>query len=71
MPVTSGPTCQACGKEMISSPSSCDCDRVEQILNKWTRPDHIRLHAGEMTVQELRTVVAVVKAIAVEIGRSV
>jgi hypothetical protein len=29
---------------------------------KWLKPDYIKLHAGEMSAQELRTVQAVVKA---------
>ena len=32
-------------------------------LEQWSRPDHIRLHAGEMTAQEMRSVLAVVNAI--------
>lgn len=31
-------------------------------MNKWLNPDHIRLIAGELTAQEMRTVLAVVRA---------
>jgi dsRNA-specific ribonuclease len=37
------------------------------ILSRWQRSDHIQLHAGEMTAQEMRSVKAVVKAIEAEI----
>lgn len=37
------------------------------IIDEWLRPDHINLHAGEMTVRELRTVLAVVKGIKADI----
>lgn len=37
------------------------------IADKWRTPSHIRLHAGEMTAQELRSVQAVAQAIASEI----
>ena len=38
-----------------------------EVCDKWMNPDYIRLHAGEMTAQEMRSVLAVVKAIAAEI----
>lgn len=37
------------------------------IADDWTLPDHILLHAGEMTAQELRSVMAVARAIAAQI----
>lgn len=37
------------------------------IVDKWTEAGHLLLHAGEMTAQELRTVQAVVRAIAAEL----
>ena len=45
-------------------------ERVRDILKKWTRADHIQLHAGEMTASELRSVKAVVNAIIREAGES-
>src|SRR3954447_616155 len=33
------------------------------VLDKWLDPDHIRLHAGEMTTQEMRSVLAVLRAV--------
>lgn len=38
-----------------------------EIGEKWSGADHIRLHAGEMTAQELRSVRAVVRAIVAEL----
>jgi hypothetical protein len=45
--------------------------RISRILNKWMKPDHVRLMAGEMSAQEMRSVQAVVAAILteVEVGR--
>ena len=45
-------------------------ERVREIVKKWTRADHIQLHAGEMTAGELRSVKAVVNAIIRETGES-
>lgn len=33
------------------------------VLDKWLDPDHIRLHAGEMTTQEMRSVLAVLRGV--------
>ena len=41
--------------------------RCLRVAKRWTDPEHIKLHCGEMTAQELRTAVAVAKAIATEI----
>lgn len=38
-------------------------DKCIGIVQQWTNSDHIQLHAGEMTAQELRSVKAVVDAI--------
>lgn len=46
-----------------------DRARTRAILTKWRRADHMRLHAGEMTEQEVRTVRAVLDVVAAEIGR--
>lgn len=40
-------------------------------LSKWLQADHIRLHAGEMTAQEMRTVQAVVRAMLAELASPV
>lgn len=37
------------------------------VADKWRSPSHARLHAGEMSAQEMRTVQAVTLAIATEI----
>lgn len=42
---------------------------VEEIIRRWKRADHIRLHAGEMTAPEMRSVKAVVAAIEQEIEK--
>jgi hypothetical protein len=42
---------------------------IQAILKNWQRADHIRLHAGEMTAQEMRSVKAVVRAIEANINR--
>jgi hypothetical protein len=43
---------------------------IKKILQNWQRADHIRLHAGEMTAQEMRSVKAVVKAIEANINET-
>lgn len=42
-------------------------DTIRYILASWSKAQHIRLHAGEMTAQEMRSVKAVVAAIRREI----
>lgn len=39
------------------------------VLDRWLDPDHIRLHAGEMTTQEMRSVLAVLRAVRLDIAR--
>lgn len=39
------------------------------IIDKWMRVDEIKLRVGEMTAQEVRTVLAVLAAIKAEMGR--
>lgn len=39
------------------------------IIDRWQDPDYIRLHAGEMTAQEMRSVLAVLRAVRAEILR--
>ena len=39
-----------------------------EIVDRWLNPDHIRLHAGEMAPQEMRTVLAVLRAVRSEIA---
>lgn len=43
-------------------------ERCTAICAPWMRRDHLSLHAGEVTAQEFRTVVAVVKSIKVQIA---
>jgi hypothetical protein len=42
---------------------------MKSLSEKWLSPDHIRLHAGELTAQEMRTVLAVLKAVFSEVER--
>lgn len=42
-------------------------ERAAKKAEEWTRADHIRLHAGEMTAQEMRTAQAVARGIAASI----
>lgn len=37
------------------------------VIDKWLDPQHIKLHAGEMTAQEMRSVLAVLRGIRAEI----
>lgn len=39
------------------------------VAEKWTIRDHIRLHAGEMTAQEMRTALAVARGILADLKR--
>jgi hypothetical protein len=41
--------------------------RVVGILYKWMKPQHVRLMAGELSAQEMRSVQAVVAAILTEV----
>ena len=43
--------------------------KVLNIIDKWQDPDHIRLHGGEMTAQEMRSVLAILRAVRAEIVR--
>lgn len=40
---------------------------VRDVLRRWQRADYIRLHAGDMTAQEMRSVQAVLRAVALEV----
>lgn len=42
-------------------------ERSGEIIRKWLRTDTLKLHAGEMTAQELRTVKAVLRGVLAEI----
>lgn len=43
--------------------------RAYGVLDTWLDPDHIRLHAGELTAQEMRTVLAVLRAVRADLAR--
>lgn len=43
---------------------------IDRIFNKWCRSDHMQQHAGEMTAQERRSVVAVLRAVEAEVARA-
>jgi hypothetical protein len=56
---------------MSKAQTMVDLDHIVlRIIDKWQDPDHIRLHAGEMTNQEMRSVLAVLRAVRAEIVRS-
>lgn len=38
-------------------------EAIREVFAKWRRHDHMQLHAGEMTAQEKRSVVAVLNAV--------
>lgn len=40
-------------------------ERCVALVEEWARPDVIRLHAGELTAQEMRTAVALMRSLAV------
>ncbi len=42
---------------------------IEVILERWTNAEEIRLRAGEITPDEMRTVLAVTRAMAREIRK--
>lgn len=51
------------GKRMASSTREEGLKEAAKIADFWTKPNNVRLQAGEMTAQEMRTVIAVVTAI--------
>jgi len=46
-----------------------DSDAILATVEKWTDRSHIRLHAGEMTAQEMRTALAVANGILSDLKR--
>ena len=53
--------------ERVNKARLTERERCAKIGEKWSGADHIRLHAGEMTAQELRSVRAVVRSIVAEL----
>lgn len=45
-------------------------DIVREIISNWRNPQYLKLHAGEMTAQEVRTVRAVLEAVGIQITES-
>lgn len=43
---------------------------VHEIIGNWSNPQFLRLHAGEMSAQEVRTVRAVLHAVGIQITES-
>ena len=43
--------------------------RASNVLDKCLNPDHVRLHVGELSAQEMRTVMAVLRAVRGDLGR--
>lgn len=44
-------------------------ERCVAIIKEWRRADSLRLHAGELTAQEVRTVQAILNGVIAEIER--
>ena len=44
---------------------------IDDVFERWSRPSHVRLMAGEMSAQEMRSVQAVLQAVAADVGRAV
>jgi len=42
-------------------------DTVEQVINRWTNAEEIRLRAGEIDPETMRTVLAVMRGFAFEV----
>jgi len=42
-------------------------DKLEEVIKRWTNSQEVKLRAGEMTAQEERTAMAVLRAFAGEI----
>ena len=40
---------------------------IRRVIANWSNPQYMRLHAGEMTAQEVRTVRAILKVVGWEI----
>lgn len=60
----------AAGKKLIASANQAVAlARVLGVIDVWRDPDHIRLHAGEMTAQEMRTVLAVLRGLRADIAK--
>lgn len=51
------------------STEAFELSKALNVIDKWHDPDHIRLHAGEMTNQEMRSVLAVLRAVRAELVR--
>lgn len=47
----------------ISAANEIRDTRILSIIEEWTKPQTIRLRAGEMTAQEMRTVQAVMRGL--------
>jgi hypothetical protein len=59
--------CRDKAVRLINNAIAAEREACAKIADDWTRPDNIRLHAGELSRQEMRTVVAIVTAIAASI----
>lgn len=45
-------------------------ETIADIFGNWQNPQYLRLHAGEMTAQETRTVRAVLHAVHIQVRES-
>jgi hypothetical protein len=44
---------------------------IREVFSRWAKPSHIRLHCGEFSASEMRSVLAVISALRSEIGREI
>lgn len=57
------------GKKIIAGlQEAVGLSRAYGVLDTWLDPDHIRLHAGEMSAQEMRSVLAVLRAVRADLA---
>ncbi len=60
------------GKKILAGlQESVGLARAYGVLDMWLDPDHIRLHAGEMTSQEMRSVLAVLRGVRADLARPI
>jgi len=63
-------TDQACEMEAEIERLCSGREVIDQIIGNWRNPQYLKLHAGDLTEQELRTVRAVLEAVRLQISQS-
>lgn len=54
-----------------STPATSACHQVAKVFEDWSHPSHIRLHAGEFSAEEMRSVLAVLAVVRLEVERAI